>query len=151
MLEQYLSLGVFVALVVVAASTGAIFAPGEWYDGLSKPSWTPPDWLFPVAWTVLYFMIAIAGWLAWREQGVGLLVGIWCVHLVLNSAWSYFMFGAQRIDLAMYDVLGMLATMLVFMVLAWPLSQMAVYLFVPYLAWVSFAAVLNWRVWQLNG
>lgn len=149
-MDGYISLGVFLAIVICAAMTGAFFSPGPWYDALSKPSWTPPDWLFPIAWTVLYLMIGTAGWLVWKADGFGLALGLWGIHLAFNAAWSYLMFGAQRIDYAMYDVTGMLVTMLAFMVLSWPISQTAVLLFVPYLAWVSFAAVLNWRIWELN-
>lgn len=150
-LEKYYSLGVFILLVFAAAMSGAFFKPGVWYAGLNKPSWTPPDWLFPVAWTVLYLMIAVAGWLVWKSQGLGLALLIWFVHLGFNAAWSYYMFGANRIDLAMYDVTAMWITLAAFIVVAWPISSTASLLMVPYLAWVSFAAALNWRVWQLNG
>ncbi|MEO1280880.1 MAG: TspO/MBR family protein [Pseudomonadota bacterium] len=150
MFADYLPIGVFLALVFCAATTGALFSPGPWYESLAKPSWTPPNWLFPVAWTVLYLMIGIAGWLVWKADGFGLALVLWGVHLAFNAAWSYFMFGAQRIDYAMYDVTGMWVTMVAFMLVAWPVSQTAVLLFLPYLAWVSFAAVLNWRIWELN-
>jgi len=125
-MEQYISLGVFILLVFAAASTGAVFKPGEWYETLDKPGWTPPNWLFPIAWAVLYLLIALAGWYVWKADGLGLAVMVWGVQLVLNAAWSYFMFGARRIDLAMYDVAGMLISIIAFMMLAWPLSQTAV-------------------------
>lgn len=149
-MEKYYSLGVFLLLVFAAATSGAMFKPGPWYDSLNKPSWTPPAWLFPVAWTVLYIMIAVAGWLVWKSEGLGLSLLIWIVHLGLNAAWSYYMFGAHRIDLAMYDVTAMWITLVAFILVAWPISPTASAIMVPYLAWVSFAAALNWRVWQLN-
>ncbi|MEO1206791.1 MAG: TspO/MBR family protein [Pseudomonadota bacterium] len=149
-MSDYVPIGVFIGLVFLAAASGAVFAPGEWYKSLSKPSWTPPDWAFPVAWTVLYIMIGTAGWLVWKAEGFQLALLLWGVHLITNAAWSYFMFGAKRIDFAMYDVTAMLVTMIAFMIMAWPVSSQATLLFVPYLAWVSFAAALNWRIWQLN-
>ena len=90
-MQKYLSLLPFIMLVVLAAASGAQFMPGAWYASIIKPAWTPPDWLFPIAWTVLYLMIAIAGWLAWQAGGVGPAVVIWGVGLVLNALWSYFM------------------------------------------------------------
>lgn len=144
------SLAVFIVLVVIAASSGAMFMPGDWYKALNKPWWTPPDWLFPVAWTVLYFMIAIAGWLAYKAGGLGTAVAIWGVGLVLNALWSYFMFGRQDITLALYDVAGLWLATAAFIAAAWGLDKRAVLLFAPYLVWVSFAAALNFEVWRLN-
>jgi len=149
-MAKYISLGVFIVLVCSAAASGAIYKPGAWYDALAKPSWTPPDWLFPVAWSLLYLMIAVAGWLVWRSQGLGLPLAIWVIQLGLNAAWSYYMFGQHRIDLAMYDVSAMWVAIVAFIIVAWPVSPTASLLFVPYFIWVSYAAALNWRVWQMN-
>jgi len=80
------SLLVFLALVALAAVTGSKFMPGPWYDALVKPAWTPPKWLFPVAWTVLYAMIAFAGWLVWKAQGLGPALVVWGIGLALNAA-----------------------------------------------------------------
>lgn len=149
-MTRYLTLIPFIALVFAAASTGALFSPGAWYASLNKPSWTPPDWLFPVAWTVLYLMIAIAGWLAWRAGGVGAAVVIWGVGLVLNALWSYLMFGRHDITLALVDVACLWIATAAFIYAAWDLDRTAAYIFIPYLAWVSFAAALNLEVWRLN-
>lgn len=146
-----LSLIVFLIVTGAAAATGALFMPGEWYRTLAKPSWTPPDWLFGPAWTVLYVMIAVAGWLVWRETGLGVVIAIWVVQLVLNAAWSWVMFGLHRIDLALIDAGLMLISIVAFMLAAWPVSQTAALLFVPYLAWVSFATALNFAILRLNG
>lgn len=149
-MTKYLSLIPFIVLVCVAATTGAMFKPGPWYAALNKPWWTPPDWLFPVAWTVLYLMIAIAGWLAWRAGGIGPAVIIWGVGLILNALWSYLMFGRHDIGLALIDIAGLWIATAAFIWAAWNLAPVAAYLFLPYLLWVTFAAALNFEVWRLN-
>jgi benzodiazapine receptor len=142
-------LGFFVA-VFAAASTGAFFTPGAWYAGLSKPSWNPPNWLFAPAWAVLYTTIAVAGWLVWRQAGLGTEIWIWAGSLMLNAAWSWLFFGLKRMDLAFYELvvfwLSILATILVFA----PVSALAAWILVPYLAWVTFAGLLNWTLWRMN-
>jgi tryptophan-rich sensory protein len=149
-MAYYGSLAAFLALVFVAASSGAVFQTGEWYAQLNKPSWTPPDWAFPVAWTVLYIMIAVAGWLVWKAGGWTPALAIWGVGLVLNAAWSYIMFGRHDIALALVDVTGLWLATAAFIVAAWNIDVRAAYLFMPYLAWVTFAGVLNYEVWRLN-
>jgi translocator protein len=150
MMQSFAAFVVFALLVVVAASSGATFMPGEWYAALNKPAWTPPDWLFPVAWTILYIMIALAGWLAWRAAGWSAAVAIWGVALILNALWSYLMFGRHDIGLALVDVAALWLAIAAFIWTAWPLDARAAALFVPYLLWVTFAAALNFAVWQMN-
>jgi tryptophan-rich sensory protein len=149
-MQKFWSLAVFAGLVVIAASSGATFMPGPWYAGLSKPSWTPPNWVFPVAWTILYAMIAIAGWLAWRAGGWNRAVLIWGAGLVLNTLWSYLMFGRHDIFLALIDLAALWIATAVFIWAVWPVDVRAAYLFMPYLAWVSFAGALNFAVWRMN-
>ena len=91
----------FLGACFVAASTGAIFKPGPWYDTLAKPSWRPPNWLFPPAWAVLYILMAVAAWLVWREAGFAgapLALMLWFRQLALNAAWSWIFFGLKRMD-----------------------------------------------------
>lgn len=145
-----LSFLVFLALVSAAAVTGAQYMPGPWYEALAKPSWTPPNWLFPIAWTVLYFMIAVAGWLVWKREGVGMALGIWAAGLVLNALWSYVMFGRHEIGPALVTVAALWLSIIAFIWAAWPIDRMAAYLFMPYLVWVSFASALNAAVLVMN-
>jgi tryptophan-rich sensory protein len=144
---------VFVMLNVLAASSGALFQPGKWYDGLAKPWWRPPAWLFGPAWTVLYIMIAVSGWTAWHAAAPGeawLPMTVYGVQTALNAAWSGIFFGMRRMKLALIEMaflwLSILATIVVF----WQISQTAALLLVPYLAWVSFAFMLNRAMVQLN-
>jgi tryptophan-rich sensory protein len=145
-----MALIIFFALVAIAASSGALFKPGPWYERLEKPSWNPPDWVFPVVWTILYIFIAFAGWLVWSETGIGAAIIVWGIQLVLNAIWSALFFGLKRMDVAFVEVTALWTSIVVFIVLAWPVSTLAALLFVPYLAWVSTAALLNWTVWKMN-
>jgi translocator protein len=149
-MNDMIALGIFLVLTSTAAVTGGFFTPGPWYFSLSKPSWTPPGWAFPVVWTILYVMIAIAGWKAWQAQGLGLLVTVWAVQMVLNAMWSWIMFGQKNIGAALVDAGGMWVSIAAFIVLAWPVSQTASLLFMPYLLWVTIAFVLNLRILQMN-
>lgn len=149
-MSSTIALFVFVLLVGAAASTGALFSPGPWYESLNRPSWTPPNWLFPIAWTVLYLMIAIAGWRVWEAQGMGAALVVWGIGLVFNMAWSWIMFGRQEIGLALVDLVLLWLSVVGFILLAWPIDRIAAWLFVPYFFWVSFAGALNFAVWRLN-
>jgi len=140
----------FVLVTALAATTGAKFMPGTWYASLAKPSWTPPNWLFGPVWTVLYIMIAVAGWLVWREAGWSAPLVFWGAQLILNTAWSVIMFGAHKIGWALADLVLLWLAIVGFIVTAWPISSTAALLFVPYLAWASFAGALNFAVWRLN-
>lgn len=141
---------VFVIIVLAAASSGAIFKPGAWYDGLRKPNWTPPKWAFPVVWTILYLFIGYAGWLVWAEAGWALPLVLWGIQMIANALWSFFFFGIRRMDLALVDVGILWLSIALFILAAWPVAPLASLLFVPYLVWVSAAAMLNHSVRSLN-
>ena len=121
-----------------------------WYPALAKPSWTPPSWVFGPIWMLLYPLVAVAGWLAWREgrSRVGTL--LFLLQLALNAAWPWIFFGERRIDLALACVVLMWLAILATIRAFWPVSKGAALLLVPYLAWVGFAAVLTAAVWVLN-
>ena len=148
---KIISLLVFLALVGCAAYFGAAYQPGPFYAALAKPAWTPPDWLFAPVWTVLYVMIAIAGWLVWRARSFGVALAIWFLALALNAAWSYLMFGQKRIDFAFIDIVLLLLAIVAFIVAARPIDRRASLLFVPYLLWVGYATALNFAILRLNG
>jgi translocator protein len=148
---DWLPLVGFFAACFATAASGAFFTPGAWYEGLRKPWWRPPNWLFGPAWAVLFCCIAVAGWLVWREVGFGLALAVYAVQLVLNFAWSWLFFGRRRPDLAFWDLAALWVSIVVCIVLFAPISGTAALLFVPYLAWVSFAGVLNLAMWRLNG
>jgi tryptophan-rich sensory protein len=140
----------FLGACLVAALTGAIFKPGAWYEGLSKPPWRPPNWLFGPAWSVLYTLIAIAAWLVWREAGWGAALLIWSIHLAINAGWSWVFFGLRRPDLAFGWILLLWSSIIATIAAFAPISALAAWLLAPYLLWVSFAAVLNLSIWRRN-
>ncbi|MCZ8178830.1 MAG: tryptophan-rich sensory protein [Rhizobium sp.] len=141
---------IFLIIVLAAASSGAIFKPGEWYESLRKPSWTPPKWAFPVVWTVLYVMIGYAGWLVWTVSGWSVAMALWSLQMVANALWSYFFFGLRRMDLALVDVSVLWLSIALFILVTASVAPLASILFVPYLAWVTAAAMLNHSVRRLN-
>jgi tryptophan-rich sensory protein len=149
-MNRYLLLVVFLVLVALVALSAGQFMPGSWYAGLVKPAWTPPNWLFGPVWTVLYVMIAIAGWLAWQAPGALSARGLWLAQLAFNGMWSPVMFGWHNIDLALGIIAMMWLTIAAFIATSWRPARAAALLFVPYLAWVSYASALNFAVWRLN-
>ena len=151
-------LGLIVLPVVCFAAAGiggAAVTPkiDNWYATLVKPSWNPPDRVFGPVWSVLYLCMAIAAWLVWRQGGPGGAVGaltLFGVQLVLNLAWPWLFFGLRNPGLAFVDVLLLWAAVAATMAASWSRSTLAGILFAPYLAWVSFAAALNFVVWRMN-
>ncbi len=143
----------FIAATFVAASMGAFFRPGNWYERLAKPSWRPPNWLFAPVWTVLYLAIAVSGWLVWRGDGfagAALPLAIYAVQLALNAAWTPIFFGMHRLGAAFVEIVLLWASIAATIILFYPLDVLSALLLLPYLAWVSFASALNFSVWQLN-
>ncbi len=143
----------FVALAYLPALIGTRFLPGAWYRALSKPAWTPPDWLFGPVWSLLYLSIGVAAWLVWRRRRprpAPAAWGAWAVQLALNAAWSWLFFGLQRPALALAEIAALWLAVLATVVLFWRLRPAAGLLLVPYLGWVGFAAALNFELWRLN-
>jgi tryptophan-rich sensory protein len=143
-------IGFFVLTLGGGFVLGFLTAPGEWYAGLAKPPFNPPSWLFAPVWTVLYVMIAVAGWRAFERQRGGWPIWFWGVQLALNFLWTAIFFGAHQIGLAFAIILLLLATILGFIAVTWRLDRVAALLFVPYAAWVTFASILNGSILVLN-
>lgn len=148
-----LALAFFLLLSFSAAAFGARFAPGEWYLALRKPPWNPPGWIFGPVWTLLYAAMAVAAWRVWRAGSAAEsrpALAAWAVQLALNAAWSFLFFGLHEPGLAFAEILALWAAILATTVLFFRRDRAAGWLMVPYLAWVSFAAVLNFVLWRLN-
>ena len=152
--KNIVSLLVFLAAVILTGMFGSAFPPGEWYAGMVKPSWNPPDWLFGPVWTLLYLLMAVAAWRVWLRAAGSVRRGAivwWVIQLVLNGLWSWLFFGLHRIGWALAE-LGLLWVAILFTFIAFrSIDRLAGLLLLPYLAWVSFAAVLNFSLWSLNG
>lgn len=147
---SYVTLAVFIALCAATASTGALFAPGLWYEALVKPSWNPPNWLFGPVWSVLYVMISIAAWMLWNARGWSFALALWLIQLVLNALWSGLFFGLQRPDIAFYEVITLALCVLALVFTSARIRKATLWLLTPYLMWVLFAGYLNFVIWQLN-
>lgn len=150
-MARYLPLVLFIIAVVGGGSLiGVGTAPGAWYASLEKPWFNPPNWIFGPVWTLLYLMIAIAGWRIWMRRRTGGAMTAWWVQLGLNFLWSPVFFGLQSPGWAIPIILAMLVSIVTFIRLSWDQDRLAAWLFVPYLAWVSFATLLNVSIWWLN-
>lgn len=140
--------------IAVAVGGGLLTDIGPWYYGLKKPSFQPPDWLFGPVWTTLFVLGAIAAVLAWRgARDAGqrrALVIAYVVNGILNVGWSGLFFRLHRPDLAFYELIALWLSILVLILVARRSSGWAAILLVPYLAWVTFAGVLNRAVVTLN-
>lgn len=149
---DWLVLAGFSFAAMAAASTGAIFAPGEWYRALNKPTWTPPDWVFPVTWMVLYVAMVVA---AWRvalsgDPLMAFALSLWSAQIVLNALWSPVFFGAQRVGAGMAVLVALWASVAATLVTFLLVDLIAGLLLVPYLIWVSIAGKLNWWILRNN-
>jgi benzodiazapine receptor len=144
-------------VVAVAVSASLVTQPNipTWYAGLAKPGFTPPNWAFPVAWTILYALMAYALWriLALPKSCPGRAGAIiaFFVQLALNGLWSFAFFGAQSPSAGLVVIAALIVAILATMASFWKLDRTAALLLVPYLAWVSYAALLNGTIWRLNG
>jgi tryptophan-rich sensory protein len=151
------ALAVFTAVALIAGWIGSLATTPNiptWYAGLAKPSFNPPNAVFPVVWTVLYVVMGVAAWLVWRTpagERRRLALTAWFVQLVLNVLWSFAFFGLHS-PLAGLIVIVVLLVAIVVTILAFRrVSGTAALLLAPYLAWVAFATVLNASILSLNG
>ncbi|MGD8407076.1 MAG: tryptophan-rich sensory protein [Thiohalophilus sp.] len=157
-LSRPVQIGGLVAWLVVVfifAGIGAVASveAGSFYSQLVRPTWAPPAGVFGPVWTVLYALMGIAAWLVWRIAGftaVRVALLLFLVQLVINALWSWLFFGWHLGGWAFADVVVLWFLIVATLVAFWQNSRVAGLLLVPYLLWVSFAAVLNYTVWQLN-
>ena len=150
-MRRYLTLALFIVLVLGGGTLiGFMTLPGAWYAGLAKPAFNPPNWIFAPVWTLLYIMVAVAGWRTWESEPRSAGMATWFIQLALNFIWSPVFFGAHMIGAALVIVAMLLAAILTFIVMRGPRDRTAALLFMPYAAWVAFATLLNGSIWILN-
>ncbi|HEX4271277.1 MAG TPA: TspO/MBR family protein [Rhizomicrobium sp.] len=153
--SKYRPLYVFLFLTLAVGALGSVATEPSiptWYAGLAKPGFNPPNWLFAPVWTTLYILMAVAAWRVWRVTGTkSLEMTIFAVQLALNCAWSFIFFSAHQTGAALAELSLLWLTILATLILFWRHDRIAGLLFVPYLAWTSFAALLNHAIWRLNG
>jgi translocator protein len=137
---------------IVGAAATAVSVSG-WYQTLNKPAWTPPDWVFGPVWSTLYFLMALAAWLVWRRTGWSTgraALALFAAQLALNAIWSTLFFNLHSPGIAFVDIILLWVAIGATVWSFGRISALAGCLFVPYLLWVSFAAVLNWAIWTMN-
>ncbi len=149
-MSYWLTFTVFLAACAAPAATGALFSPGDWYRSLRKPAWTPPDWLFPVAWTTLYLLMAGAAARVAGVEGAGIALGLYAVQIAFNTLWTPVFFGLKRMGTGFAVLVVLWLAVFATLVAFWRLDLWAGLMFVPYLAWVTVAGALNLSVWRLN-
>ncbi len=152
-MKVWIALAAWVLVSLSAGLVGSQFTPGEWYEGLQKPSWNPPSWVFGPVWTALYILMGVAAWMVWRERGFGgssPALYVFLAQLVLNGLWSYLFFGINSPMWAFLEILVLEALIVVTLVLFWRVRTAAGALLLPYVLWVGFASLLNLTLWRLN-
>jgi benzodiazapine receptor len=140
----------FLAACGAAAATGAMFQPGDWYEGLNKPRWTPPGFVFPLVWTTLYIAMSYAAMLVAQSGQGGQALGFWAAQIAFNTLWSPIFFGLHRMRAALVAMAGLWLFVLACVISFGQISLLAGALMVPYLLWVSIAGALNLSVLRRN-
>jgi tryptophan-rich sensory protein len=152
--EQYRPLlGFLLATLAVGAAASLVTGPNvaSWYAGLAKPSFNPPDWIFAPVWTVLYVMMAVAAWRVWRITGFHHgAIELYAAQLALNFTWSIVFFGLHAIAPALVNIVLLLILIVATAFSFWRQDRIAGLLFVPYIAWVAFAGILNGAFFLAN-
>lgn len=148
------------ALAFAAAGIGSLFtvsAIPTWYAELAKPSFNPPNWVFGPAWSLLYTLMGVALFRVWNSKPAGptkpartLAFSLFGLQLVLNALWSIVFFGLHQLGPALIVIAALWLAILACIVAFWRLERTAALLLLPYLAWVTFASLLNFAIWRLN-
>jgi translocator protein len=146
------------AVPLLVGIMGSLFTTsdslGNWYANLHKPSFNPPNWIFGPVWTTLYIMMGISAFLVWRKdinsKAVRIVLACFVVQLFLNAIWTPLFFGLHSPLLGLIDIVLLLNAIIVTVFAFFQISRIAALLLIPYLAWVSFAAVLNAAIYLLN-
>ncbi|MDD1774578.1 MAG: tryptophan-rich sensory protein [Methanobacterium sp.] len=156
-LKEILKLILSIAVVFIAGSIGNYFTITEittWYTALTKPTWTPPNWVFGPVWTTLFILMGIALYLVWskglKRKDVKIAIGIFAVQLILNTSWSIIFFGLHSPLGGLITIIILWIAILANIIVFYRISKPAGFLLVPYIVWVSIAAYLNYSVYLLN-
>lgn len=142
--------GIFLLACCAAGATGAVFQPGRWYETLNKPSWTPPDLVFPLAWTTIYLLISFAGARVAVLNDNAYAMAFWASQAAFSTLWTPIFFGLRRLKGALLVMVPLWLSVAACTWFNFQLDFWAGVAFLPYLAWVSIAAALNASVWRLN-
>ena len=139
-------------LIGFSSSFFTVSEIGSWYQTIEKPSWNPPNWIFGPVWTTLYVLMGISLFLVWKSSALHKRSAIilFSLQIVLNFFWSFIFFKQHQIGLAFAEILALWSMILLNIFAFGRINKLAAWLLVPYISWVSFAAILNFTIWQLN-
>lgn len=156
-LRSWTRLGVCIALCAAAGALGSVATTPEiptWYAGLDKPAWTPPNLAFPIAWTLLYLMMAVAWWRLWdrapASRARNRAIALFLIQLALNATWSPLFFGHHAINGGLAVIVLLVLALAALLPAAFRADRVSGWLLAPYLAWVCYAASLNAAIAALN-
>ena len=154
-MNNALKLTIALAIPLVIGFSGSFFTTSEianWYQTIQKPSWNPPNWIFGPVWTTLYILMGISLFLVWKSSASQKRIAIilFALQLLLNFFWSFIFFKQHQIGFAFAEILALWLIILLTIFAFAGINKLAAWLLVPYISWVSFAAILNFTIWQLN-
>ncbi|MBK5565718.1 TspO/MBR family protein [Ensifer sp. SSB1] len=145
---------VYIVFVAAVLGLGLLIGynniPGEWYQSLAKPAFNPPNWVFAPVWSILYVMIGIVGARMFLDHRRTTAMRLWLAQMILNFLWSPLFFGMQDISSALIVIIALLIGVAGFVIASWRQDRISALLFLPYLAWVAFATVLNSAILLMN-
>ena len=141
---------IFFGACGVAAASGALFPTGDWYKSLDKPDWTPPDWVFPIAWTIFYVALAFAGARVAGLPENKFAVSFWSLHIALNTLWTPVFFGSRNLKAGMVIIVIMWFSTVGMIFHCFQLDRIAGVALMPYLGWVTIASALNFSLMRRN-
>jgi len=148
--KKFLILVVCFTIVFLVAFIGSLFTStntnSDWYNSI-KPSITPPNSVFPIVWSILFFLIALSLFFLWinsNKKQKKKLVWVFGINFILNIVWSLFYFGLREVSLAFFEITLLWISIVSMVFIAWKIDRKAAYLLIPYLLWVSFAVILNY-------
>lgn len=154
-LKSYLCVALWIVIFLFIASVIGDMTRFEipgWYRNLTKPPLNPPDIVFPIVWTTLYIMLAVAGYRLWRDRKINPpeAFPLFAVQMIMNWAWSYFFFKFHMLGFSFFWILGMIAILVFLILMIHKNDRLGTALLIPYLLWISFASYLNGMIWYLN-
>ena len=151
--NKYLSLILILVATFCASGIGGFTTSAfkePWYSQIILPSFNPPGWVFGPIWTTLYILMSLAAWSCWNKNFNNKLLLLYFLHLFFNAIWSVIFFGFHFIGLALIDLIIILIFIIILMKLYFYENRISFYLFLPYLAWSSYALILNFSIFLLN-
>lgn len=153
LMNKYLKLSLWIiAFLAISFGIGQVTQGGmqDWYQALEKPAFNPPNWVFPIVWSILYVMIAIAGWNLWQSGAATSLKITFMIYMLMNWVWTPIFFGLHMIAGGLIWIIALTMVNLTFILMAWRPVRLSALLMIPLLVWTSFASVLSYYIWALN-